>query len=385
MRRDITPQHTKSLKRSIIVANELQLDEETLNSLCKAAAQNRAFDLVVNNCQRFCTEILQRLVNNGYITRQQFATLPEKDLPQLTGTTIPDFGRRFYIYAPSTILKLGTDDGEAVMTALAHKILGKFVPNVSGLVRIANPPYEQGMLLERQPGIPLVELWPTLDLTDQAKVTRSLVDLLVRMREPREELNYYGRPNGQPYVTPSEFGPHDTHPFCHTYQEWNASRARALHNFAGESGIDEARIQELDQVQQETFAGKTSLSELPVLTHGDLSDRNILIDPSTLQVTGLIDWELANVAPAYFEYAVARLSGGHDPSWRKVLLEVLRQVLRIECDRALYETDPKGDFTVSEKEDLFADAMAAWNSLVNVERSAQGYSDACYWTFQEGG
>ncbi|CAD0115412.1 unnamed protein product [Aureobasidium uvarum] len=306
-------------------------------------------------------------------------TLPE--LPRLTGTTIPCFGRRFYIYGPSTILKLGTDDGEAVMTALANKILAKVVPNVSGLVRIANPPHEQGVLLKRQPGTPLVELWSTLDLTDQAKVMKSLVDLLVRMRESREELNYYGRPTGQLYVTPSEFGPHNAHSFCYTYQEWNASRAHALRNFAGESGIDEGRIQELEQVQQETSAGKTSLSELPVLTHGDLSDRNILIDPSTLQVTGLLDWELANVAPAYFEYALARLSGGHDPPWRKVLLEVLRQVSRIECDRALSETDPKRDFTAGEKEDVFNDAMAAWNSLVNVERSAQGYSDACYWTF----
>ncbi|KAH0361813.1 hypothetical protein KCU65_g8435, partial [Aureobasidium melanogenum] len=304
------------------------------------------------------------------------------DLPRFTGTTIRDFGRQFYNYTPSIILKLDTDEGEAAMTALAHEILGKVVPSVSGLVSIDDL-QEQGILIDRQPGVPIVEIWSTLNPTDQATVVKSLVDLLVRMRAPREELNYYGRPNERPYVTLNELGPNHTHHFCRTYEEWSASRVDALKRFAEDSEIDEARIQELEHVQHETSAEKTSLVDLPVLTHGDLSDRNILVDPSTLQVTGLIDWELANIAPAYFEYTVARFCGGHDPAWRKVLLEVLRQVLRIECDRALYDTETKRKFTASEKENLFTDVMTAWNSLVNVERPAQGYSDACYWTFEE--
>jgi hypothetical protein len=68
----------------------------------------------------------------------------------------------------------------------------------------------------------------------------------------------------------------------------------------------------------------------------------------------------------------------HDPPWRKVLLEVLRQVLRIECDRTVGKTDTEQEFTVSGSEDLFMGPMAAWKSLVDVERFAQGYSDDCY-------
>lgn len=113
------------------------------------------------------------------------------------------------------------------MTALAHKILGNVVPNVSGLVQITDSPHEHGLLLDRQPGTPLVELWSTLSPMDQATVLKSLVDLLVRMRAPHADLDYYGRPNGQPYITPTEFGPDDTHSFCHTFQEWNASRVRS--------------------------------------------------------------------------------------------------------------------------------------------------------------
>ncbi|CAD0093461.1 unnamed protein product [Aureobasidium mustum] len=349
--------------------------EQALRSAVSASLESRLNDPPKIGDQLFPVFLV-------HIDRPKPEKILSNEFTSLGGTTILDFGRQFYIYAPSTILKLGTDEGEAAMTALAHNILGKVVPNVSGLVHIADL-QDQGLLLDHQPGIPLVELWSTLSPTEQATVTKSLVDLLVRMRAPREGLDYYGRPNGQPYITLSELGPNDTHSYCHTYQEWSASRVHALHKSMEESEIDEARVQELEHIQQETTAEKKTLIDLPVLTHGDLSDRNILVDPSTLQVTGLIDWELANVAPAYFEYAAARLCGGHDPPWRKVLLKVLRQVLRIECDRALHESDPERDFTASEKENLFTNAMAAWNSLVDVERSAQGFSDACYWTFEE--
>ncbi|KAI0768001.1 hypothetical protein BD413DRAFT_614685 [Trametes elegans] len=91
---------------------------------------------------------------------------------------------------------------------------------------------------------------------------------------------------------------------------------------------DEVRCATLERVQRET-----AVDDRSVLTHDDLSDRNILVDPGTLEVTGLVDWEMANIAPAYYEYAVARLSGGHD--WRRELLDVLRGVLRRECEAAV--------------------------------------------------
>ncbi|TAQ87789.1 hypothetical protein B7494_g3868 [Chlorociboria aeruginascens] len=310
-------------------------------------------------------------------------TLPE--LPQLTGVTIPSVGRRFFIYSPSTILKLGTEKEEAVMTLLAHHKLGTIVPRLIAVVEVAGPPVQQGLLLARQSGTPLVELWPTLSPADRTTVKTSLAELLVRMRAPSEGLDYYGRPKRRPYVTPSEFGPPDKHAFCHNRSEWNTSRVRALYSVARDIGINDDRVHELERIQHEMVAGGATLVESPVLTHGDLSDRNILIEPSTFQVTGLIDWELANVAPAYFEYAAARLCGGHDPSWRKVLLEVLREVLRIECERTLSKADSvsSSKSTVTDSEKLFKETLVAWNSLVDVERSAQGYSDDCYWTFEE--
>ncbi|KAK8035590.1 Protein kinase-like protein [Apiospora rasikravindrae] len=47
-----------------------------------------------------------------------------------------------------------------------------------------------------------------------------------------------------------------------------------------------------------------------VVTHGDLSQTNILVDPETLALTGLVDWSLAKVAPFGLELsALRRMSG----------------------------------------------------------------------------
>ena len=73
--------------------------------------------------------------------------------------------------------------------------------------------------------------------------------------------------------------------------------------------------------------------------------------------------EMANIMPAYFEYVAARLSGGHQFAWRRELLDVLRSVLRCECD-------------TGRQEDL--------DAVVDVERIAQGHDNDCEWTFETG-
>ena len=141
---------------------------------------------------------------------------------------------------------------------------------------------------------------------------------------------------------------------------------------------DAERVNALEQVQRSV----TGMSDWdrPVLTHGDLSDRNILVNPHTLEVTGFLDWEMANIMPAYFEYVMARLYGGHNSEWRKDLLDVLRSVLRYECDSRLH--DDLNSVKVSEEHNSYERTLAAWNAVTDVERVAQGYDDDCYWTFE---
>ncbi|EEP80510.1 predicted protein [Uncinocarpus reesii 1704] len=296
---------------------------------------------------------------------------PFPELPLLTGSTVPNVGRKLFIHSPSTILKLpGIEGGEGTMTALAHSILGDLVPRVVCLVDVPDPePGRQGILFTRRPGTPLSELWPSLTIPQRKSIKEELCRLILQYR--RHRFTYYGRPKQQPYLFSTIFGPRPEI-YCTSRSEWDESRIRAMK--AAEDAPSPERAAILEKVQRD-IVGATGWDR-PVLTHGDLSERNILVDPDTLEVTGFLDWESANIMPAYFEYVQARVSGGHDPEWRVEVLDILRAVLRHECG------DVNGDD--GEGEGRYMKTLAAWNAMVDVERPALGYSDECYWTFETG-
>ncbi|PGG99453.1 hypothetical protein AJ80_09339 [Polytolypa hystricis UAMH7299] len=68
--------------------------------------------------------------------------------------------------------------------------------------------------------------------------------------------------------------------------------------------------------------------------------------------------------PAYFEYVAARLSGAHQPEWRRELLDVLRSVLRCECDAGDREDLDPAD--VDEGEERYRRTLASWDAVVHV-------------------
>ncbi|KAI1798366.1 hypothetical protein LXA43DRAFT_1070347 [Ganoderma leucocontextum] len=298
---------------------------------------------------------------------ETWSTLP--NLSPLSGSTIPTVqcARRFFIHSPSTILKWGTDHREGIMTALARSILGSCVPRVVSVVTIPRG---------------ATDLWPSLRPSQRETIKSNLCHLLVPMRAQR--FTYYGRPARQPYLLFSEISAEE-HAWSASRAAWDDSRVRALHASPTSSALGAKRVLALERVQRET-AGAQGWDR-PVLTHGDLSDRNILVDPATLTITGLLDWETANVMPAYFEYVAARLCGGHTPEWRKELLDVLRSVLRCECGierRNDLKAEAPEAADVDGGEESYRRTLAAWDAIVDVERFAQEYGDDCYWTFQTG-
>jgi hypothetical protein len=70
-------------RASVEVGSGLSLTKLVLHKTCGATARGRPFDLVVNNCQRFCSHILQGLLDNGTITQDQFDALAAKGFEPL--------------------------------------------------------------------------------------------------------------------------------------------------------------------------------------------------------------------------------------------------------------------------------------------------------------
>lgn len=57
--------------------------------------------------------------------------------------------------------------------------------------------------------------------------------------------------------------------------------------------------------------------------HGDLSWENILVQPETGEVTGILDWEMAGFWPDWWEYRKALHGNRPQPWWYEVLKEIM--------------------------------------------------------------
>ncbi|KZT02651.1 uncharacterized protein LAESUDRAFT_744868 [Laetiporus sulphureus 93-53] len=289
--------------------------------------------------------------------KETWAFMPytRKDFIRLEGSTIPIIGKLFYRAPGGHLLKVGGDEGEARMTVLARYVLEGIVKVAEVHAFIQLPKNQSAVLMEYLCGIPLSSVWSDLSATQRITVKNQLCDILLAMRKP--SFKYAGRPGRRPYVLLSELNL-STYDFCSNEKEWNGSRKQAIvDNVADMHRADFLCKQQGELVKTDRF----------VLTHGDLADRGIIVDTDTLNIVGLIDWENAIVAPTYFEYVAARLSGGHEPYWQSELLEVLGKVLEKECEETKANVEEE---------------MARWKALVDVERYAQGLDDNCAWTFE---
>jgi hypothetical protein len=63
------------------------------------------------------------------------------------------------------------------------------------------------------------------------------------------------------------------------------------------------------------FPAQDSLAEGPfVLSHEDLNQGNILVDPESSAITGLIDWEMVSIVPLWQARSFPKLFDGIDPA-----------------------------------------------------------------------
>jgi serine/threonine protein kinase len=204
----------------------------------------------------------------------------------------------------------GIDRSQADMMhyAATHGVLA---PKIRGVYDvITKRPIARVMVSERVPGVPLVDVWQTMSQEEQNSIKEQLRGQIQHMRTLVQP--YIGRIDRQP-----------------TRNIYNTTFIRHCGPFEDEKAFDNWCLERLHGGALQRWKWKNVLERQRrkstgrfVLTHGDLSPRNIMVDGGT--ITGIIDWELSGFYPEYVEYTFAiGLGPGIEELWTPVLKEVL--------------------------------------------------------------
>jgi aminoglycoside phosphotransferase len=211
------------------------------------------------------------------------------------------FGACVLVITYNTVLKVkrGLHPSEAAITKFVHDTTGCPTPDIFDVALYGD---QVGIIMTRVQGVSLSSLWKDMDPTDKCNIINQLKEIIREFRT--HESTFIGRPGRQPGILPMGFSNIAFGPF-EREQDFNQFRLSQM----------------LDVKLMARAAALQNSGHKFVLTHGDLSDRNIMVHNG--KITGIIDWEYGGFYPEYWEYVAAQLNGGHDDVWRRVLNEVL--------------------------------------------------------------
>ncbi|KEY71187.1 hypothetical protein S7711_02298 [Stachybotrys chartarum IBT 7711] len=211
-------------------------------------------------------------------------------------------------------LKVDSPDGlDRLQADMMHYAAthGVLAPKVRGVYDVVTKrPIARVMVSERVPGVSLASIWRDMSQADQESIKTQLRAQLGHMRTLTQP--YIGRIGKERTrnvynTTFSRYcGPFDTE---EAFDTWCLRRL-----YGGK--FQHWKWQRVLERKRRESSGKF------VLTHGDLSPRNIMVEGNT--ITGIIDWELSGFYPEYMEYAIAMgLGPGLEEWWIPVLKEIL--------------------------------------------------------------
>ncbi|WP_344232036.1 phosphotransferase family protein [Kribbella hippodromi] len=219
-------------------------------------------------------------------------------------------GQTFAVSAggEDAVIKLYVKDPEraAVDAALLQLVRGLLpVPRVLDLKRegsFEDPPY---LLTERLPGVNLQQFLESAPDDQRRTVGTQLGELLARL-------------SGMPFLRTGMFrdGELGIEPFdLGDLSEYSAGQVL---------GFDERRQDGFADVVAEAEDVLADGVDRVCLVHSDFNPKNLLVDPATARITGLIDWEFAHAGSPYTDLGNL-LRFCTDPVLAGATLEALRR------------------------------------------------------------
>jgi Ser/Thr protein kinase RdoA (MazF antagonist) len=169
-------------------------------------------------------------------------------------------------------------------------------------------------MVERVPGVPLEKIWSSMPQSAREELAHCTAEYLGQLRSLQSET--MGSVDGSPLYCGFLF-PRKGNKACQvphgplkTAEELWGELEKSL-DMDGLDVPQAVRVQLRDRMPNPapwTF------------THGDLTSCNIMVDPTTYELTGIIDWEWSGYFPVWWEFAFAVVGlGQEDKEWKDLL------------------------------------------------------------------
>ncbi|TCO23308.1 aminoglycoside phosphotransferase (APT) family kinase protein [Kribbella steppae] len=167
---------------------------------------------------------------------------------------------------------------DAALLRLVHGLLP--VPRILDAKREGSPDDPPYLLTERLPGINLQVFLETAGEDERRTVGRQLGELLVRL-------------SGMPFLTFGEFRDGDL-----AIEPFGFGDLEAFFQ-SRDLGFDQKQVEGFGQVIRYAEDVQAEGVDRVCLVHSDFNPKNLLVDPATARLTGLIDWEFAHAGSPY--------------------------------------------------------------------------------------
>ncbi|KAJ5212393.1 uncharacterized protein N7498_004039 [Penicillium cinerascens] len=162
------------------------------------------------------------------------------------------------------------------------------------------------LIAERVPGLTLEEHWPNMTEADREQLAKETAEYLAQLRQlhsPKMQ-SIHGQPLHVAFLfSGGSNTPHG--PLSSAEELWTEMSGQ---------------LKEIPSKVCALIRQRMPSPEPWTFTHGDLAFCNIMVDPKTNKLSGIIDWEASGYYPVWWEFSCAGIGLSEaDSQWKKLL------------------------------------------------------------------